>query len=283
MANDIPVPGLGALGGGGGTSAANPGVYMGGEWNPTLNVPAGANPFDLGAANYVTGAVPGGTEGVNWIRDPATGKIFELVSQENVLNMFFLFNQATKDDLRMKIALTGNQNALKMNDADLFSRWSAYVKLAAQYAAAGKPFSPWDLLNNDIAAADRAKQSMQPTVTETTSTRTDLTSLADAEAIFYQSARTLIGRAPTEEESAAFHAALNAQETDNPIVQKVRRTTSATGETTEEVVSQSGGMSGEAKQLAALKEAQTNPEYGAYQAATTYMNAFKELIYGRGY
>lgn len=283
MPDGIFVGGLSEIGGGS-PSGADPGVYMGGQWSPTAaNVPAGANPFDPGAAAYLQGLTPDGTPGVDWIRDPQTGKIFQLVSQQNALNLFYQFNDATKDDLRMKLALTGNQNALRMNDSDLYARWAAYVKLASQYAAAGKAVSPWDLLNNDIASAERAKATMQPTVTETTSTRTDLTSLADAEAIFFQSARTLIGRAPTEEETAKFHAALNAQEAENPVVQKVRRTTSATGETTEEVVSQTGGMSAEARQMTALKEAQANPEYGAYQAATTYMNAFKELIFGRGY
>lgn len=285
MANDTPPGVLGMFDSGGSAPSNNPGVYMGGQWTPPrVDLPDDVWSYGSAAGDLVAGTqVPNGREGIDWIRDPATGKIFELAKQENIINMFFQFNEAVKDDLRMKLALTGNQNALRMNDSDLFSRWTAYVKLASQYAAAGKPVSPWELLNNDIMSAERAKQTMQPTVTETTSTRTDLTSFADAEAIFYQSARTLLGRAPTDEETASFHAALNAQETENPIVQRVRRTTSAMGDTTEEVISQEGGLSGEARQMAALKEAQANPEYGAYQASTTYMNAFKEMIYGRGY
>lgn len=271
--------------GGGSVPNTLPKVYMGGEWiPPTLVRQTGSSAIEIakGAIRADKSQVPVGKPGTDWIRDPQTGKYYQLVDQQNVINMFFQFNQATKDDFRMKLGLTGNSNAVLMNDADLFARWAAYVKLASQYAAGGKAVTPWQLLNNDIASAERARNA-PPKVTESTTTRTDLTSLPDAEGIFYESARQLIGRAPTAEEIKIFHGRLNKTEADNPIVQKVRTTTTGAGDVTEEVVSQTGGLDSGARQLAAQREAQANPEYGAYQASTTYMNAFRELIFGRGY
>lgn len=265
---------------GGAPSANEPGVYMGGP--PILRPPVVIS-AEMGESDYPKEPGATGVENRDWSRHGPTGFIVQLQTQEQAINSFFGWSIAQKDDFRMRLALTGNQNAQLMNDSDLLSRWAAYVKLAAQYAGSGKALTPWELMNNDIASRERAAEQMVPKTETTTSTRFDLSSAADAEAIFYQSARTLLGRAPTEAEVGNFQQHLNALESQSPITQRVERTTSATGETTEEVVSQEGGVGAEAKQLEAMKGAQASPEYGAYQASTTYMNAFKNLIFGKGY
>lgn len=201
-----------------------------------------------------------------------------MASVQDLANQFYSWTDTMKDNLRGNLGLI-NKQYLTATDDDLVNAWAGYVQQSANYVANGQSLSPWDILQKDIAA--HGSQSKAGTKTQTT-TDTNLTSRIDADAIFQSAAKSLLGRNPTSTEAAAFYNTLNANERANPT------TATTTSEYDEEgnVVSSSrtseGGLGAGGAALLAQKQAESNPEYAQYQAATTYYNAALETIM-RGY
>src|SRR5688500_18852935 len=116
------------------------------------------------------------------------------------------------------------------------------------------------------------------TVTQT-STAFDMSTREDAHAIFLQAAQSLLGRDPTKSEIGAFQKALNAYEKANPTV--TTQTTNYMGDTvTGQTSTTKGGVKEGARQLMAVEDVKKDPEFGAYQAATTYFDAMMQMIGG---
>lgn len=184
----------------------------------------------------------------------------------------------------------------KLDDAKKASIWTEYVKQAAAYFPTGRNMDPWDIMGMDLLQQEAARQAeleaqklKGPETKTTTTSETRLSTELDAKAVLYQASKTLLGRAPTEAETASFWSNLNQQESANPVITE---TTTVRGPQTEEgregdIVSQnqvtSGGLSADAKQMLVMEEAKKNPEYGAYQAATTFKSALTDLVFGKGY
>lgn len=109
----------------------------------------------------------------------------------------------------------------------------------------------------------------------------DLTDPKTAKAIVNQALSQFLGRNATDEEVAAFTVSINASERANPTVSD---TTTTTSYRDGEQVSQSsnsttsGGLTGAARQQIVADEAMQKPEYGAYQAASTYWNALQQSL-----
>lgn len=195
------------------------------------------------------------------------------------------------------------QDTSKMNDSDFAAAWRAYVIQAAQHKANGKDITPWSVMTIDLFTreTERQKQVEKGPVTATsTSTGTtsdvQLSTELDAKALLYQASKSLLGRAPTDTEVSNFFTSLNQEESANPQVTTTNATRTVTStegieggpgpsqteETTQDRVT-SGGMSADAKQMLVMEEAKKNPEYGAYQAATTFKDALMDMVYGKGY
>jgi len=194
-------------------------------------------------------------------------------------NEFYNWDQKKKDQFRAKLGLI-NKNALVASDADLADTWANYVQQSANYYSAGATLTPDDILNKDVATHG-AGASLAGTRTSKT-TDIQLTSQADSNAIFNSAAKALLGRAPTQAEYARFQSTLNAQERANPVNATTTSTTDAEGNVVSQSRTSSGGIGAGGAQLLAQQAAQQNPEYGAYQAATTYWNAAMQAIQ-RGY
>lgn len=191
----------------------------------------------------------------------------------------------------------------KQTDSQLAQKWADYVNQSAAYTSLGKPINPWAVIGMDIFSQEgrRKAEAEKGPVTATTSATTtmsdvNLSTQLDAKAMLYQASKTLLGRAPSDAETANFYAALNAQETANPQITTTTNNSTVTstegtvggpGPSRTEETSQnrvtSGGLSADAKQMLVIEEAKKNPEYGAYQAATTFTDALKEMVYGKGY
>lgn len=170
----------------------------------------------------------------------------------------------------------------KINDQALLSVWSNYVKAAQGYQSKGKDITPWTIMLLDITSQENAKQSGagQKGPTTTTQTSTNLSTQLDAKGILYTASRSLLGRDPTDEESNRFWQTLNAQERANPTTTTTTTSYGPEGEATNQQQTVSGGLGSEARQMLSVEEAKKNPEYGAYQAATTYYNAFMQKLSG---
>ncbi len=209
----------------------------------------------------------------------------DYIKVQDYANNYYTFTPGERSVFLANVEKLGGDTT-KMKDQDLFKIWQEYVVQAAMYTNKGIDFNPWDVMGADIASQEERRKSelTKPNVTTTaTQQQIKLSTQQDAKAILYQASRTLLGRAPTETESADFFSSLNAAENANP--EMTTTTTERTGEG--DIVSQSsvssGGMSADAKQLMTLEAAKKNPEYGAYQAATTFKDALMAKVYGKGY
>lgn len=205
--------------------------------------------------------------------------VYQRPSTKSVLDMtneFYGWDDAKKGDFRSHLALI-SKNALTASDDDLASAWGAYVQQSANYLATGQSLTPWDIMSKDVATNGQAKKSLAGTKKSTTSDAS-LTSKLDAAAIFKSAAQTLLGRAPTAAENAVFQKQLNTQESANPVVSNISTTTNEEGDVTNTSRTSTGGLGQGAAALIAENQAKAGPEYGAYQAATTYMNALLGMI-----
>lgn len=190
----------------------------------------------------------------------------------DVINSWYTMDRATKDKFEAQLAAAGYKTET-MTDADLSKVWGSYAAQAAAYANAGKQITLWDLISMD----QRTRATAKPVTTTNVSKSYNISNYEDTHAIFMNAAQSLLGRAPTVAETKAFQRQLNAYERANPSVTTTTQTTSGLGNSTS-TSSTSGGVTAAAMQDMAQQAAQQNPEYGSYQAATTYFNSLLSAI-----
>lgn len=212
----------------------------------------------------------------------AGGPSFKTVGE--VSSDYFRFDYKTRQDFINSLKGLG-QDTSKMTDADFAQAWRAYTIQAAQNTANGKNMTPWSAIALDLLTREdqRQKAVNTPKVTTTTQTQTNLSTQLDAKAMLYQASKTLLGRAPTDTEASNFFSSLNAQEKANPQVTTTTNTAGPGGELVSQNQITEGGMSADAKQMLVQEEAKKNPEYGAYQVATTFLDGLMGAVYGKGY
>jgi len=193
-----------------------------------------------------------------------------------VANQYYNWSSATKNKFLTQLGLSGIDTS-QINDAQTAQYWAAYVGQAASYYAAGQKMTPWDILAKDMQ--QRESYLNTPRSVTQTSTATDLSTGEDAHAIFLQAAQSLLGRDPTKNEISSFQKALNKYETANPTT--TTQTTNYMGDTvTGQTSTTKGGVDDSSRTLMAMEDVKADPEYGAYQAATTYFDAMMEMIGG---
>jgi hypothetical protein len=190
--------------------------------------------------------------------------------------LYYQWDAKTKGQFLSQLGLAG-YDVGQLKDAQLASLWAGYVDVAGKYALAGQNFSPWDVLGKDIA--QRESEVAKPRTVTQTQKSYNLSTAEDAHALFQGAAQTLLGRDPTKAEIARFKSTLNKYEQANPTM-----TTTTSDYLGSELQNQSsttkGGVSAASQGLMAQEEAKKNPEYGAYQAATSGMNWLMEMING---
>lgn len=195
---------------------------------------------------------------------------------QQTINRYYNWTDDQKQELRNKLSLI-DKSALTASDSDIAKIWGDYAQQAANYLSAGQNITPWDILSKDIAARGGQPVSKAGTRTETTSD-TSLTSRIDSDAIFRSAAQSLLGRDPTAAENAKFQSLLNAQEQANPTTATISTTTDDQGNVIAQNRTSQGGVTAAGAAELARRQALQNPEAGAYQAATTYFNAFRQAL-----
>jgi len=209
-----------------------------------------------------------------------TNSHIAFMSANDASQMYYKWDPKTKNQFLSQLQLAG-YNIDNVRDAQLQQLWAGYISVAAAYQANGKQISPWDALSKDIAQHTQAAAiaaATPKTVTQTQKTY-NISTAEDAAALFQGAAQTLLGRDPTKSEQARFKEVLNKYEQANPA-----ETTTVSKYMGQDLKSQtsttSGGVTAAAQQYAAQQEAKSNPEYGAYQAATNGMNWLLGMIGG---
>lgn len=194
----------------------------------------------------------------------------------DVANQYYNWDNKTQNKFLSQLNLAGYDTS-QMKDSQIAQMWGNYAAQASQYYTSGRKLTPWDILAKDMEQRE-AYLNTPRSVTQT-STAYDMSTREDAHGIFLQAAQSLLGRDPTKAEIGAFQKALNAYEKKNPTV--TTQTTNYMGdEVTGQTSTTKGGVKEGARQLMAMEDVKADPEYGAYQAATTYYDAMMEMIGG---
>ena len=201
--------------------------------------------------------------------------------------------QLDKQRVKDTFILMGLVNPQRATDADYYSVWAQYVKQAADNARVnaftGKDISVWDMIHADF----KMREANDPTLkdlmrtgkrtTTRTSTNQQLSSKLDAKAIASAAAKALLGREANEMESASLLTALNEYEKANPEVTTSTQEEDMYGTVLGGSSNTTGGVTAAGREQLAKEQAQANPEYGAYQAATYFSDALMDLVFGKGY
>lgn len=198
------------------------------------------------------------------------------IPMDKAMGLYHGWDAKTKSKFLSQLGLAGYDLG-QLKDDQLANLWAGYVQGAAKYALAGNRVSPWDIIGMDIA--QRETEVAKPRTVTQTQKSYNLSTAEDAQALFQGAAQTLLGRDPTKSEISRFKATLNKYEQANPTM-----TTTTSDYLGSELQNQSsttkGGVSTASQQLMAQETAKKNPEYGAYQAATSGMNWLMEMIGG---
>lgn len=152
-----------------------------------------------------------------------------------------------------------------------FDAWKGAVSRASDmYMLAGKKVTPWQAM--DLMEGINGGAGRKPVTRTSTSTSTDVPAVEDANAMVDAVFRNAFGRAPNDAELSRYRSMLIRKARSHPRTTTTTQTTDLQGNVTSNSTSR-GGYSETAMQYDALQRAQADPEFGAYQAATTYFNA----------
>ncbi len=184
-----------------------------------------------------------------------------------VSSQYYTWDDKTKSAFLTKLNLAGYDTS-NMSDSQMAQAWAAYAQQSASYFAQGVQLTPWDVMAKDM----KQRESAPPKTTTSTTSNVQLSTFNDAHSLFTTAAQSLLGRDPTKAESRNFLATINAYEKEHPQVTTTNTTTQG-GNIKNQTSTVSGGASAAAEQDIAQQQAEKDPEYGAYQAATTYFNA----------
>lgn len=234
-----------------------------------------------------------------WLQGPGPGRAGpkpRWLSEDDADAEYFTWTQKQRDDFRAKGLLSGllTQGA---GDLEAYSLWQNLVKQASGYGAKGRQVSPLDILSSYVKNNSKGgwikdgdfevnpltgeRRYIGPKFKTTTQTAADLTDPATARAIATSVFQDLLGRDPGQGEIAGYAEALAASEQEHP---STTTTTTQYDEKTGEAVGSSsvtaGGMTDQGRQLIAEDKIKQGKEYGAVQAATTYMQALQQAVGG---
>lgn len=206
-------------------------------------------------------------------------------------NEWFQMDTVERKRYKDTFILMGLINPQRATDQDYSQIWMSYVQQLAKYnvASPGTKITIGDLMDADLKQKEQNDPGLAELMrtgkrtTTRTSTNIQKSSSLDARAMADTAARALLGRKATDEENGKLLAALNKMETENPEVTTTSQEEDMYGQVLGSTSTTTGGVTAQARQQMAQEQAEANPEYGAYQAATTYMGSLMDMVYGKGY
>lgn len=254
-------------------------------WMPGLPGTTGLSNKDLGALSESAQAKLNQRPSGQWMTiDDAT-------------NAYYSWTQKQRDDFRAK-ALVGGLLKFGDGDVEASTLWGKLVQQAGNYGSQNIPMSPMDILagyvkqnssggqwvkqgNFEVNVLTQERRYVGPQFKTTTATNVDLSDPATAKALATQVFQQLLGRDPNPGDLTAYASALNQAEIQNPNQQTTTtQYDMTTGEATNSSSVTTGGLTEAGRQQLAEDQIKKKPEYATNQAATTYMNAFEQAVYG---
>lgn len=165
----------------------------------------------------------------------------------------------------------------KANPNALADQWYQAVDASANLTASGKKVKPWDAMRLISGTSAGAKSASKAGTSTSTTRSVNLTDPMTAKALVNDVLSKQLGRAATDEEINAFTDVLHSAQNANPSVSTETRTYDEAGNYSSQV-NTSGGLDAAGQQQVVSDQAMKLPDYGAYQAATTYMGALTRAI-----
>jgi hypothetical protein len=158
---------------------------------------------------------------------------------------------------------------------DQLKGWAYAVENASNYyTGAGKQMTPWAFIDMKIATSKVEEH--KPYQGPRTQTSVNLPSKTDANAAIQAMFKNELGREATDGELDRYRSIMLAQYKKNPTI--TTTTPTKFGENGEVIDSTSTTKGGFNPQGWLEDQAQADPEYGAYQAASTYYNALQSAL-----
>jgi len=206
------------------------------------------------------------------VLNPRTYKVSEITkTQDDAIAQFYTWSDEERAAWGQRLYKLG---IIKTPDdySGMFNAWQQAVQEAANfYTFGGRKVTPWDVVDLFSTA-----HGSTPTTTTRKSKSFQIPNPGDAHAAVKSIFQSALGRDPTDGELARYSSMLVAKSKANPQITNTTSTTDTSGN-----VSQTSTTSGGFNPSDVLNSAIENTnEYGAYQAATTYMNALLAKIGG---
>jgi hypothetical protein len=191
------------------------------------------------------------------------------------LNQPYLWDEEELDEAMKRMQDAGLD--VKSFD-DVNSVWQSLVERAAKtytISQGEKKVTPWDVLDLIEREDGVANGGEDPDNFTTTSTHKSIQDISEGEAwsTLQNNLSRMLGRDPSDQEVRDFTHRMNTLAARNPAISKTISTYKdgkLVNSTTNEVDS---GFTADDMAMSAYEKAQANPEYGAYQAASTYFNS----------
>lgn len=165
---------------------------------------------------------------------------------------------------------------------DMKNNWDAMVDRASQMyslSSGQRKVTPWDVLDmykKELPAPGPGDPRFNGS---TTQTATSVNQLTDGQAwsVLQSTLSQMLGRDPSDHELRNFAYKMNSLAAKNPSVSKTI-TQYKDGKAVSANTTSKGGFTTDDAAMAAYNQAQDNPDYAEYQAATTYYNAALSAI-----
>ena len=275
-------------------------VYMGSSMK---RVPGKSTPLQMKGGFDVSG--PASTIAAN-LREQAKSisgprrKADKWATPDQAASDIYSWSDDKMAQFRNRLTLAGYKGD-QMSRADLIASWGDLVKVSAGYGAKGQKIGPWELLSsragggsgggatasatgpgNNYAQNPQTGELAYIGPSQVTSQSRDVnyTDPDTARSIVNRTMQGFLGRDPTKSEIRDFTDALHQAEANNPLVTEKTEFFNDKGESTKVESVSSGGLSPNVSTQMAEDEAKSSSEYGSVQAATTYMDALRSLVYG---
>lgn len=196
------------------------------------------------------------------------------------MNLPYTWSEDEINSAMEKMRAAGlNVTSFDMGTNSLLNVWGALVSRAAMtYATTSgeKKVTPWDVLDlykSEAKAAGTLGDNMPFTGNKTMVNKT-VSTITDGEAwsVMQQTLARMLGRDPSDQELRDYTYRMNQMAAANPSISKTI-TRYKNGEAVSSSTHSDPGFTAADMAQSAYDSAQSNPEYGAFQAATTYYNA----------
>jgi len=205
----------------------------------------------------------------------AAGELTKAQTVTRALNQPYLWDEEELDTAMKRMQDAGLD--VKSFD-DVNSVWQGLVERAAKtytISEGEKKVTPWDVLDlvqREDETANGTADDQNFTHVSTSKSIQDI-SEGEAWATLQSNLSRMLGRDPSDQEVRDFATRMNGLAARNPAISKTISTYKdgrLANSTTREVDS---GFTADDMAMTSYEDAQADPEYGAFQAASTYFNA----------